>query len=109
MPTGACRQNEPLPAEGAQAWMSVTNPQPGAETTLCVRLIVSGQAVVGATVSAVATYSTTTTILGPATTGADGVAAIRIGTAAQSAAVRVDVTVQHAGQTYRTNTSFTPR
>lgn len=106
-PDGVCATNAPTPAEGAQAWMTVTNPARFSDTTLCVRLIVDGQVVSGATASGIAHYKTTNTALGPATTGADGVAQMTfsIGGASAGYTVVVDATV---GGTYHAQTSFTP-
>jgi hypothetical protein len=70
-------------------------------------LIANGQPVVGAQASGVAHYKTTTTALGPATTGSDGVAAITfsVGGASSGFTVVVDVTVNGV----QTSTSFTPQ
>lgn len=110
-PDGACAQNAPAPAEGAQAWMTVTNPATRSDTTLCVRLLRNGQVIAGAQASGVAYYKSTNTALGPATTGPDGVAAMTfsIGGASPGFTVRVDATVVYAGQTYTASTSFTPQ
>ena len=110
-PQGVCAQGAPAPAEGAQAWMTVANPARRSDTTLCVRLIVNGQAVAGASVSGTAHYKTTETDLGPATTGADGVAQItfNIGGASSGFTVRVGATATSGGQTYTAQTSFTPQ
>ena len=91
--------------------MTVTNPSRRSNTTLCVRLIVGGNIVVGAQASGVAHYKTTNTPLGPQATGGDGVAAItfNVGGPTPGYTVVVDVTVVANGQTYRTQTSFTPQ
>ena len=90
--------------------MTVPTPGRRSDNTLCVRLIVNGQPVNGATVRATANYKSTDAPLGPASTGADGVAQVtfNIGGASSGYTVRVDVTITASGQTYRTNTSFTP-
>ena len=105
-PDGVCATNAPAPAEGAQAWMTVQNPARFSDTTLCVRLIVNGEVVSGATASGLAHYKTTNTALGPATTGADGVAQMTfsIGGASAGYTVVVDATVGG----YYAQTSFTP-
>jgi hypothetical protein len=109
--TRTCAQNAPAPAEGAQAWMTVPEPGRRSDNTLCVRLVVNGQPVAGAGVEAEVNYKSTKATLDTATTGADGVAQLtfNIGGASSGYTVRVDVTVTVNGQTYTTNTSFTPR
>jgi hypothetical protein len=94
-PKPPCDQSAPAPEEGPQAWMTAVNPTRSSDTTLCARLIVGGQAVAGAQVSAVAHYKTTDTALGPSTTGGDGVAAItfNVGGPTPGYTVQVDVTV----------------
>jgi hypothetical protein len=110
-PSGTCSQNAPVPAEGAQAWMTVTDPARRSNTTLCVRLIVGGQPINGAHVTATAHYKSTDSPLGPATTGGDGVAAITfsVGGASPGFTVDVNVTITNGGQTYQATTSFTPQ
>jgi hypothetical protein len=110
-PAAPCNLNAPAPAEGAQAWMTVTDPPRFSMTTLCVRLILNGQVIPGATVSGVAHYKTTNTNLGPATSGADGVGHITfsIGGAAAGYTVVVDAKAVFGGQTYTAQTSFTPQ
>lgn len=109
-PDAPCDQNAPAPAEGAQAWMTITDPPRFSMTTLCVRLILDGQVVPGAVVSGVAHYKTTNTALGPATSGADGVGHITfsIGGASHGFTVVVDAQAVYNGQTYTAQTSFTP-
>jgi len=106
-PTGVCSQNAPVPAEGAQAWMTVYAPARRSDTTLCVRLIVNGLAVNGATASGIAHYKTTNTDLGPAITSDNGTAAMtfNIGGATSGYMVPVDATVNGQNAT----TSFTPQ
>jgi hypothetical protein len=105
-PSGVCATNAPAPAAGAQAWMTITSPARYSDTTLCARLIVDGHVVSGATASGLAHYKSTNTALGPATTGADGVAhmTFSIGGATAGYTVVVDATV---GGQYA-QTSFTP-
>lgn len=107
LPSPPCDQNAPTPQEGAQAWMTITDPSRFSNTTLCARLIIGGKLISGATVTGVAHYKTTNTNLGPATTGADGVGHITfsIGGATSNYTVIVDATVNgHTAQT-----SFTPK
>lgn len=110
-PSGTCAQNAPTPAEGAQAWMTITSPARRSATTLCTRLIINGQPVAGAPVSGVAHYKGGPTNLGPATTGSDGVALITfsIGGATSGYSVQVNATVTTEGRSYHASTSFTPQ
>ena len=110
-PNPPCNQNAPVPAEGAQAWVTVPNPARRSITTLCVRLIIGGNVVVGAQASGVAHYKTTDTAYGPQPAGSDGVAALQInvGGPTPGYTVEVDVTVSANGQTHRTQTNFTPQ
>lgn len=105
-PLTPCDQNAPTPLDGAQAWMTVPNPSRFSNTTVCARLIQSGQVVTGAAMHAVAHYKSKDTDLGVTTSGADGVGhrTFNIGGASAGYTVVVDVTIgDHA-----TSTSFTP-
>ena len=106
-PEAPCDQNAPAPAEGTQAWMTVQNPARFSKTTVCVRLIQAGQIVPGAPMNATAHYRTTTTNLGSAAAGADGVAHITfsIGSATSGYMVVVDGSI--AGHAFAT--SFRPQ
>jgi hypothetical protein len=75
-PSGVCAPDAPLPNEGAQAWVTPLDIPAGQSGTLCVRFILNNQTIAGASVTAVLTYPAGTTSLGPALTGADGVAAM---------------------------------
>lgn len=90
--------------------MTITSPARFSMTTLCVRLILNGQIVPGATISGVAHYKTTDTSLGPAITGADGVGhhTFSIGGASAGYTVIVDAQAVYNGVTYTAQTSFTP-
>jgi len=80
---GPCTVHEPAPTEGAQAWLTSYNLGPGDEATLCVRLIVGGQVVEGATVFFVARYQDRDrTSDNPAKTDARGLAVLPIALAA---------------------------
>jgi hypothetical protein len=113
---GACVQNAPPAAEGAQAWM--TNPEPDTENqpnSVCVRLIIGGQAVKNAKVSMVMHYRRKDVKYGPIKTREDGVAeqGFYIGDrklAQRNNAVLIDITITAPdGTIYTTTTSFTPR
>ncbi|MFL5805954.1 MAG: hypothetical protein ACJ8CR_29990, partial [Roseiflexaceae bacterium] len=114
-PKGNCVANAPVPAEGAQAWMTVPQPATvGQFDSICTRLILNGKVVRGAEVRATVNFFESTQTFGPVKTGADGVAEIgfNIGDARQSRrhqTVLVNVTVTAPdGQIYRTQTSFEP-
>lgn len=106
-PAAPCDQNAPAPSEGAQAWMTITNPARFSMTTLCVRLIVNGQIVSGATAHGVAHYKTTTTDLGTSATGSDGVGHMTFSIGGASANYTVVVNADVSGHTAQT--SFTPQ
>lgn len=105
-PDAPCDQNAPAPANGAQAWMTVSSPARFSMTTLCVRLISNGQVVSGASASGVAHYKTTNTSLGPSTTGSDGVAHMTFSVGGASAGFTVVVDAAVGERTAQT--SFTP-
>jgi hypothetical protein len=112
-PTGNCAANAVPATEGAQAWMTDPTPKvPSSNNSLCARLIVNGAVVSGAEVKAVAEYKKGNLLhLGPATTGADGVAEIgfNIGNAERHFVVPVTVTFKTPdGQEYTTETDFNP-
>ena len=88
--------------------MGLTPPQNSTET-LCIRLITDGQPVSGATATGVAHYKSKDTSLGPAITGAGGIAQIDfdISRATVGYTVFIDVTV--GNQTVKHATSFTPQ
>lgn len=106
-PAAPCDQNAPAPAEGAQAWMTITSPARFSNTTLCVRLIIGGQVVSGQTAHGVAHYKTTNTDLGTATTGNDGVAHMTFSIGGASSGFTVGVDADVSGRT--AHTSFTPQ
>ena len=109
-PRGTCATNAPAPAEGAQAWAVDPQPSQNSNETICVRLIVGGQAISGATVSIDVKYKTTTSTYS-GSTGSDGVASLTfgIGRATVGYTVQVVATARSGGQTYRAQTSFTPQ
>ena len=85
---------------------TIDNPSPQQNST--INLNVTGPA--NSTVSAICRYkSTNTTVEG--VIGADGraVIPIRVGRASKDFEVKVDVTVNSNGQSYKTQTSFTPQ
>ncbi len=113
---GACVQNAPPAAEGAQAWVTV--PEPTSESqfnSVCVRLIVGGQIVQGAKVSVMMHYRKKDVGYGPVKTDEDGVAeqGFSIGNrklALRNVPVPIDVTIEAPdGTIYKATTSFTPR
>lgn len=108
--TSVCAQNAPAAHEGAQAWMMVQSPSRRSFTTLCVRLIVRGQVVVGASASGTAHYKTTDTSFDLGATDDEGVAAVtfNVGGASSGYTVAVDAQVRSSGKIYRASTSFTP-
>jgi hypothetical protein len=115
-PNGACVQNAPPPAEGAQAWLTVPEPQEAGQfDSLCARLIVGGQVVKDAKVSAVAHYHRHDIKFGPIKTGDDGVAeqGFNIGDsklALRNVEIPIDISIEAPnGQVYTTRTSFTPK
>jgi hypothetical protein len=114
--SGACVQNAPPAAEGAQAWLTVPEPNPdGQSDSLCVRLIVNGQVVKDARASAVLHYHQGDVKYGPVKTGADGVAeqGFVVGDkkrALGNVEVPIDVTIEAPDkQVYTAKTSFTPK
>jgi hypothetical protein len=111
IPLGDCRKNEPLPAEGAQAWVTDPNPPASAATTLCVRLIVDQKIVRGATVRGTVSSPVGSAEIPTGQTRTDGVAliAFRLANANPGQTVRIDVTATNGGQTYRASAIFTPR
>jgi hypothetical protein len=113
---GACVQNAPAAAEGAQAWVTV--PEPTTESqfnSICARLILNGQVVKDAKVDVVLHYRRDDVGYGPVKTDDDGVAeqGFNIGDRRQAnrnVEVPIDVTITTPdGQVYTTKTSFTPR
>jgi hypothetical protein len=108
-PQGVCAADAPLPNEGAQVWVTPLDIPAGQAGTVCVRFIQNNQAVAGASVTAVLTYPSSTTNLGPGITAADGVAALAFTVpAAISSGTVVDVnaTVMYQQQTYLAQTCF---
>jgi hypothetical protein len=112
-PNGVCSQNETPSAEGAQAWVTEPAPNaPGTDNTICARLILNGAVVSGAQVTADAQYPDRLRSFGPATTGADGVAALpfNIKIAKNKFVVEINVTITAPdGTTYTAATNFRPR
>ncbi len=110
MPQGACAAREPLPVEGAQAWMVAEHPAVKAVFTLCTRLIVDGKVTAGARVVATASSAIGAARLPAATTRTDGVApiAFRLANAAPGQPLRVTALIVYAGHQYEAETSFTP-
>jgi hypothetical protein len=113
---GACAQNAPYAVEGAQAWMTEYEHDVSNEpTSVCVRLVLNGQAVKDAKVKMTLHYRTRDVRYGPIKTGEDGVAeqGFYIGgrsLAQRNYTVNIDITVTAPnGDVYTTTTSFTPR
>jgi hypothetical protein len=113
---GACVQNAPPAAEGAQAWMTVPEPTvENQDVSVCARLILNGQAVKDAHVKVVLHFRKGDDHYGPVKTGEDGVAeqGFKIGDrklANRNIAVPVEVQIEApGGQVFVVNTSFTPR
>ena len=113
---GACVQNAPPAAEGAQAWVTV--PEPTTESqfnSICARLIVNGQIVRDSKVNVVLHYRRDEVKYGPVKIDDDGVAeqGFNIGDrklANRNTEVLIDVTIETPdGQVYTAKTSFTPR
>jgi hypothetical protein len=113
---GACVQNAPAAAEGAQAWVTV--PEPTTESqfnSICVRLIIGGQIVKDSAVNVVLHYRRDDVKYGPVKIDEDGVAeqGFNIGDrklANRNIVVPIDVTITAPdGQVYTAQTSFTPR
>jgi hypothetical protein len=112
-PNGVCAQNAPPAAEGAQAWVIDPQPNaPGTDNVICGRLILQGAVVGGAQVTAEAQYPDHLRSFGPATTGADGVAALpfNIKIAKSRFVVEINVTFTAPdGTNYTAATNFRPR
>jgi hypothetical protein len=111
-PIGDCIANAPPPLEGAQAWMTVIEPNnPDQFDSICGRLIVNGVVVSGAETNAYAFYSGRDKSYGPATTGPDGVAELgfNLSGARNHKLVFVDVTLKAPdGTEYYATTYFRP-
>jgi hypothetical protein len=113
---GACVQNAPPAAEGAQAWMTDAEPKiEGQFNSVCVRLIVGGQIVPDSKVNMVMHYRRQDVGYGPIRIDQDGVAeqGFNIGDsklAQRNQLVKIDITIDTPdGAVYTTSTSFTPR
>ncbi len=111
-PTGACAANAPAPVEGAQAWVTVNQPNdPNQFDSICARLIVNGAVVSGAEVNAIAYRYGKDAYYGPATTGAEGVAEIGfpVENGKDHYTVYIDVAIKAPnGQTYGATTYYRP-
>lgn len=109
-PRTDCYQNAPVPVEGIQAWMQEVNPSAKGSATLCIRLILKGQAIQGAEGRGTVHYKTGDAWVGPARTDDRGVATLKfkIDKATAYEQTSVDAELRHQGLSYYAQTNFIP-
>jgi hypothetical protein len=103
-PAGECARNAPALADGAQAW--VTTSQPADRTTLCVRVVVRGRVVRDGVFSGYVRYrAAAQPWLGPVPIDQNGLVVYQLdlSDAPHASAQSVDVAVTHLRRIYRTS------